>query len=57
MNEHLQRYIKPADEADMRVRFKNVLKMQGQEGLCQVLGEMAACVQVCLEVLEESRRT
>jgi hypothetical protein len=55
--EDIRRYVKVEDEIDMRLRFKNILKMYGSVGLCQVMGEMGACLQICIDVLDEHRNS
>lgn len=53
----IRRYVKLEDETDMRLRFKNILRLHGEVGLCNTMGEMAACVQICMDVLDEFKKT
>lgn len=49
------RFIGEADEAELRVLYKNVIRANGVAGLLQAVGEMARCVSIALDVIKESQ--
>jgi hypothetical protein len=46
-------FIKPEDEAELRVQYRQVLKTQGLEGYLVMLGEIATTLQIGWEILYE----
>ena len=54
--ELVRKFIKLEDETDMRMRFKNIIRLHGEVGLCNAMGEMAACVQIAMDVMDEFKR-